>query len=104
MILKEEGSEGDTWVQSSHGIRKRVLIESEWKKEREWQEVRNHFPELRVSDAVREAERQTDGVGSTGKERATPRKRGDCKRPLHNEEGAVHANQNINGNIWDWTL
>lgn len=53
---------------------------------------------------MREAERQTDGVGSTGKERATPRKRGDCKRPLHNEEGAVHANQNINGNIWDWTL
>ena len=74
-------------------------MESEWENEREWQEVRNHFSELRVSDAVREAERQIDGVGSTDKARATLQKQGGCKRPLHNKEGALRANQNINGDI-----
>lgn len=53
---------------------------------------------------MREAERQIDGVGSTDKARAPPRKQGDCKRSLHNKEGALHANQNINGDIRNWTL
>lgn len=52
-----------------------------------------------MSDAAGGAERQRDGVGSTEKERATSQKQGDCKRPLQNKGGALHANWNPDGDL-----
>lgn len=54
-----------------------------------------------MSDVVGEAERQIDGVFCTDKERATPWKQRDCKSPLHNKEGILHAKGNIYGDICD---
>lgn len=53
-----------------------------------------------MSEAAWEAEREIDRVGDIDKERATPKKQGDCKRPLHNKEGALYTNQNVNGDMW----
>jgi hypothetical protein len=57
-----------------------------------------------VSDAAGEAERQIDGVFCTDKERATPQKQGDCKRPWYNKKGTLHVKQNIHGDICDYIL
>lgn len=57
-----------------------------------------------MSDAAGEAERKRDGVGSRDEKRATSQKQGDCKRPLHNKAGALHAHWNIRGDICNQTL
>lgn len=83
-------------------MRKPALIDWEWVVERKRvTRSKKSLPWIKSEQCAQEAERQIDGVGNTDKERAIALKQGDCKRPLHNKEDALHANLNVDGDICD---